>query len=171
MRTLAERHEDRAQRKADNAVESADYNNAVGGGVGHVANLMAEAETALGALTDTQKDELKALMSETRDGFANPSDAYGDAFDGSGNLRTAGVGVVNPLIAPASARQAVEGESGTAGAGGSGGWGEDARTDLPEGTNPNGAAVENATGGTDNPPPAPDKPATGGKTAKTTPAS
>jgi hypothetical protein len=147
MKSLAERHIERAQRKADNAAESPDLG--IGGNVGAASIAIATAQEAFAGLTDEQKGELVEAMGSDADGFAsNLPDAYGGAFDSNGNLRTAGIGVVNPLIAPVTAAERVEGEAGTAGAGSALGWGKAAESDLSgTGDNMNGKVLDEVAGG------------------------
>ena len=148
MLSLAERHADRAQRKADNAAFSNQSGD--GGAIGVAAFRILEAQDALRRLTPEQLEELKAVM--PNDGFNDASGvADAEAYDNQGNLKTAGIGVVNPLIAPVAAAMAIEGAQ-TAGKPeggepGNGGWGsipEPAHT--PAEGNQNGAALAAQTG-------------------------
>jgi hypothetical protein len=142
MKSLAERHIDRAQRKVDNAVHSTQPSN---GDVGLAAMRIAEAQAAIGALTPAQRDELKGMMPE--DGFSDSTaEADANAYDPNGNLKTAGIGVVNPLVAPVAAAMAVEGAQSAGeplgGQSGNGGWGEPpAPSFTPAEGNQNGIAV------------------------------
>jgi hypothetical protein len=142
MKSLAERHADRAQRKVDNAVFSIQPS---GGDIGMAAFRISEAQAAIAALTPEQRDELKELMPE--DGFSDASaEADASAYDAAGNLKTAGIGVVNPLVAPVAAAMAVEGaqsaDTPLGGQTGNGGWGTPPEPSLtPADGNQNGAAV------------------------------
>ncbi len=89
MKSLAKRHAERAQRKVDNAVESS---LAPGGGVGHAATAIAAANAAIAALSPEQREELKAVVE---------SDGFADVVESIDPSAMAGIGVVNPLVAPA----------------------------------------------------------------------
>lgn len=149
MKSLAERHADRAQRKADNAEFSTqgDFK----GGVGRAANLIHETNAALAALTEDQRNALREEFDKNGDGFA---DALDDIYDATGNLKAAGIGVINPLVVPAEAQ---DGNGGIAE-----GWGKlpDPSVTADQG-NQNGAALAAQTGET--------KPSGRGKAASTKP--
>lgn len=74
MKSLAERHADRAQRKVDNATESTAGN--VRGVIGHAASAVIAANEAIGKLTDAERAELETAL-EVR-GF-NGFEPIGDA--------------------------------------------------------------------------------------------
>ena len=117
MKSLAERHADRAQRKADNAAFSTA--SAVGGNLGLAMVRMTEAQVAFGNLSEDEKEELKASFA---DGFDNAGDET-NLYDGAGSLKHAGIGEVNPLIVPPAAQTGDNIGGGVA----DNGWGE-----LPE---------------------------------------
>ncbi len=148
MKSLAERHIARAQRKADNKAEST--NSGYGGNVGSAAVAIVTVQDAFAALSDEQREELKATFGES-DGFMSvKADAYGDAFDGEGSLRNAGIGVVNPLVAPVMAATAIERASDGFGAGGdASGWGKAAESTIANGENAGGKALEEQGGGSE----------------------
>lgn len=89
MKSLAERHAERAQRKVDNAVESS---LAPGGAIGHAATAIAVANAAVNSLSPEQREELKTVIE---------SDGFADVVDNIDPAAMAGIGVVNPLVAPA----------------------------------------------------------------------
>lgn len=131
MKSLAERHEDRANRKFENAAESTAGN--VSGRVANAANLMEQAQAAFAGLTEGERAEL-------RDAYAgaDPVDGFRSlAEDDSGNFKYAGIGIVNPLVVPAADAPApvslseLEARAGNGG----GGWGEG---------NANGRAIDAA---------------------------
>ncbi len=128
MKSLAERHLDRAQRKADNAAEFR------GGTVPDIgAAVIAGRQFAdlIEALPEAERAEVKLALADY-----NPADARSIAEDENGNTM-AGIGVVNTKVVPAMAE-------GGNGGGSAGGW-----TDIPESTlgdpngpNANGAALD-----------------------------
>lgn len=131
MKSLAERHEDRANRKFENAAESTAGN--VSGRVANAANLMEQAQAAFAGLTESERAEL-------RDAYegVDPVDGFRSlAEDDSGNFKYAGIGIVNPLVVPAADAPApvslseLEARAGNGG----GGWGEG---------NANGRAIDAA---------------------------
>lgn len=137
MKSLAERHEDRANRKFENAAESTAGN--ISGRVAHAGNLMEQAQAAYSALTEDEREELRNAYAG-----ADPVDGFRSlAEDDSGNFKYAGIGVVNPLVVPAADQPApvslseLEARAGNGG----GGWGDG---------NANGRAVDAAaaSGGT-----------------------
>lgn len=134
MKSLAERHEDRAARKFENASESTAGN--ISGRVGNAATLMEQAQAAYAGLNENERAEL-------RDAYAgfDPADGFRSlAEDDNGNFKYAGIGVVNPLIVPAADQPApvslseLEARAGN----GAGGWGDG---------NVNGRAVDAAASG------------------------
>lgn len=131
MKSLAERHEDRAKRKFENAAESTAGN--ISGRVANAANLMESAQVAYAGLTESEREELRAAYEgvDPVDGFKSLAE------DDSGNFKYAGIGIVNPLIVPAADAPApVDLSELQARAGnGGGGWGDG---------NANGRAVEGA---------------------------
>ncbi len=149
MKSLAERHIDRAQRKADNAAFSTQ--NVAADGVGLAAIRIAEAQAAFAVLTPEQRDELKAVMPQS--GYEDSvAEADANAYDAQGNLRSAGIGVVNPLVAPVSAAMAADGfsvaDKPEGAYSGNGGWGEPpAPTVDPTEGNAAGVALDAQTGG------------------------
>lgn len=163
MKSLSERHADRASRKAENAAESTAGN--VSGRVANAANLMERAQVAFAGLSDDERRELQEAYSG-----ADPVDGFKSlAEDDEGNYKYAGIGVVNPLVVPAAEQPApVSLSEVEARAGNGGGWGDG---------NANGRAVEAAASGWgDKPaddgkegeeaPKSADKPAADGKAAK-----
>lgn len=86
MKSLAERHADRAQRKADNAVES-DLNGSTGG-LGNAMTAIDAANAAVRALTPDQRNELREIVGEAIDEGDFAEDGFAQA----------GIGVVNPLM-------------------------------------------------------------------------
>jgi len=103
MKSLADRHADRAQRKADNLAESSAPTTT--GNVGNAANLIVQAQEAFGALNEKQRDELKAVMTgDIGDGFRSIAE------DDTGALKMAGIGVINPLVTPAGEFNKAAGE-------------------------------------------------------------
>jgi hypothetical protein len=131
MKSLAERHEDRANRKFENAAESTAGN--ISGRVANAGNLMEQAQTAYAGLSEAERAEL-------RDAYAgaDPVDGFRSlAEDDSGNFKYAGIGIVNPLVVPAADAPApvslseLEARAGNGG----GGWGDG---------NANGRAVDAA---------------------------
>ncbi len=131
MKSLAERHADRAERKFENAAESTAGN--ISGRMANAANLMESAQVAYAGLTEDEKTELRAAYEggDPVDGFKSLAE------DDSGNFKYAGIGVVNPLVVPAAEQPApvslseLEARAGNGG----GGWGDG---------NANGRAVEAA---------------------------
>lgn len=89
MKSLAERHADRAQRKADNAVES-DLNGSTGG-LGLALVAIDAANDAIRSLTPEQREELHAIAGEAM------AEAADSGFEPDG-FEMAGIGVVNPLV-------------------------------------------------------------------------
>ncbi|CAB4131767.1 hypothetical protein UFOVP131_38 [uncultured Caudovirales phage] len=152
MKSLAERHADRAQRKADGLAFSPNTK----GDVGLAALRIGEAKTAIAALTPEQRSELEGLMAE--DGFSDAA-VYGDAYDARGSLKTAGIGVTNTLVAPVAFAQETERTAGPLGgmdgngdgfaSGGEGaGWGTLPEPSFdPANGNANGQAVADAAAG------------------------
>lgn len=131
MKSLAERHEDRAKRKFENAAESTAGN--ISGRVANAGNLMEQAQAAYAGLTEAERDEL-------RDAYAgaDPVDGFKSlAEDDSGNFKYAGIGIVNPLVVPSADAPApvdlseLEARAGNGG----GGWGDG---------NANGRAIDAA---------------------------
>ena len=101
MKSLADRHAERAQRKADNMAESTLVNTGTNGNVGRVANMIADTTAALRGLSEAERDELKAAMGE---GFDADADGYRSiAEDDTGGLSMAGIGVPNPFVTPPAA--------------------------------------------------------------------
>lgn len=96
MKSLEDRHIDRAQRKVDNATESTAGN--VSGGVGHAVNLMRELGEAVLALTPAQREEVEVAGRGVRDEFERRMNEGETDYLG----KYAGIGVVNPLIVPAT---------------------------------------------------------------------
>lgn len=134
MKSLAERHAERAERKFENAAESTAGN--ISGRVGNAATLMGQAQAAYASLTEDERAELHDAYA----GF-DPVDGFKSlAEDDNGNFKYAGIGVVNPLIVPAADQPApvslseLEARAGN----GAGGWGDG---------NANGRAVDAAAGG------------------------
>lgn len=149
MKSLAERHADRAQRKADNAAESQDASN-YAGGLGNAANLIMAAQEAFGNLTPDQREELQSSMTggDVGDGFRSIAEEGNDAP----GLALAGIGTVDTRVTPL--RTAFDAVTNASGAG-----------ELPAPSfdpakgNLNGAAVDAAgtpanAGGWGSPPPA-----------------
>jgi len=136
MKSLAERHAERAQRKADNAAFS--NNGESKGNLGLAMVRMNEAQEAFANLTDEEREELKASF----DGFESSDDAT-NLYDATGSLKSAGVGVVNPLIVPAAAMIGTDAaDAGVA----ADGWGTLPEPNAtPEQGNQNGAALEAQT--------------------------
>lgn len=103
MKSLAERHEDRAQRLADNRAESGLVNTGSNGNLGRVANMIAETTSALRGLSESERAELENTMRDVSigsDGFQSA------AMDDDGNLALAGIGAVNTgLVPPDRARE------------------------------------------------------------------
>lgn len=136
MKSLAERHLDRAARKVENAAESTAGN--ISGRMANAANLMEQAQAAYAGLSEDERRELQEAYAgvDPVDGFKSLAE------DDAGNFKYAGIGVVNPLVVPAAEQPApvslseVEARAGNGG----GGW---------EG-NANGRAVE-AAGDTSGP--------------------
>jgi len=102
MKPLAERHADRAQRKADNMAESQDASNYTGG-LGDAMNKIADAQTALAGLSPNQREELKsafeANLAEGADGFRSLAEEGNDAP----GLSLAGIGTVDTRVTPFAA--------------------------------------------------------------------
>lgn len=96
MKSLAERHEDRAKRKFENAAESTHGD--AGGNIANAAYLMEKAQEAFAGLTEEQRAELRAAY----EGSDMSLDNRSLAEDDSGNFKYAGIGVVNPLVVPPS---------------------------------------------------------------------
>ncbi len=127
MKSLAERHLDRAQRKADNAAEFR------GGTVPDIgAAVIAGRQFAdlIEALPEAERDEVKTALADY-----DPAAARSIAEDENGNTM-AGIGVVNTKVVPAMAE-------GGNGGGSTGGWVDIPKTDLgdPNGPNAGGAAL------------------------------
>lgn len=131
MKSLAERHAERAERKFENAAESTAGN--ISGRVGQAATLMEQAQAAYAGLTNDEKAELHAAYAG-----ADPVDGFRSlAEDDAGNFKYAGIGIVNPLMVPPADQPApvslseLEARAGNGG----GGWGDG---------NANGRAVDAA---------------------------
>lgn len=131
MKSLAERHEDRANRKFENAAESTAGN--ISGRVGQAATLMEQAQAAYAGLTESEREELHAAYAGV-----DPTDGFKSlAEDDNGNFKYAGIGIVNPLMVPPADQPApvslseLEARAGNGG----GGWGDG---------NANGRAVDAA---------------------------
>lgn len=155
MKSLAERHADRAQRKADGL----EFSDNTGGDLALAALRIGEAQAAIDNLSPEEREELRNLVGN--DGFDTGNEnVYGDAYDARGSLKTAGVGVVNTLVAPVAAAMFAETTAGPVGgmdgngdgfasgdAAPASGWGNlpDPSVTRAEG-NPDGAAVEAAPG-------------------------
>jgi hypothetical protein len=138
MQTLSARHADRAQRKADNEAYSVVGES--GGNFGLAMVRLAEAQTAIGNLSGEQRDELAAMMQKNGiDGFVDETNLY----DSNGNLKHAGVGVVNPLIVPPAAQTGDNIGGGVA----DNGWGDLPTPNTgPEQGSADGVALEAQTG-------------------------
>ena len=131
MKSLAERHAERAERKLENASDSTAGN--ISGRMANAANLMEQAQAAYAGLTDDEKRELQEAYAghDPVDGFKSLAE------DDAGNFKYAGIGVVNPLVVPSADQPApVNLSEVEARAGNGGGWGDG---------NVNGRAVEAAT--------------------------
>jgi hypothetical protein len=146
MKSLAERHADRAQRKADNAAEST---TGAYGGVSAAMALFGDFVDLTSNLTIAQRDELKEAMKT-----AYPNDPFGgDPTNGrsiaegeDGGLALAGIGAVNGAIVPGAKLAEVragEGQTGELPA---------SNIDPAEG-NASGQAMAAATEGWGAPPP------------------
>lgn len=128
MKSLAERHKDRAQRKVDNATESTAGD--TGGGVGAAVLAAVDAQEKIAGLTDAQKAEVHEILKGHSDGFEAAEAPYD----------MAGIGVPNAAVMPAgkfnelSASDAQEGKL------------PEASFD-PENGNLNGQAIEQAGNG------------------------
>lgn len=132
MKSLAERHADRAARKLENASDSTAGN--ISGRMANAANLMEQAQTAYAGLSEAEKRELQEAYAG-----ADPVDGFKSlAEDDAGNFKYAGIGVVNPLVVPAADQPAPVSLSEVEARAGNGG-GLDG--------NVNGRAVEAATAG------------------------
>lgn len=94
MHSLAKRHEDRAKRKAVNALSSETY---VGNSLAHVESLARQTKEAMAKLSDEEKDEVMAALEA---GEAGSSRSL--AEDETGNHTMAGIGVVNSAVVPAA---------------------------------------------------------------------
>ena len=152
MKSLAERHAARAQRKVDNAVESS---LAPGGGIGHAATAIASANAAVAALSDEQREELKAVIE---------SDGFNSVVNDIDPAAMAGIGVVNPLVTPAGtaaelaatdaqqgklpeasfdpAQGNINGQAVEAASGAGNGWGKDGQADAKDEGKKSGAKTE-----------------------------
>lgn len=141
MLSLAARRADRIQRKADNAAFSRDETN---GNIGNAVNLAVAAQEAISRLSDDERELAMDSLKGVDDGF-DPVDR--DAYDGKGNLKTAGVGVANPLVAPVAVAVAAEGAMpGNGGGDDMGGWGTPPAPSIdPANGNQNGQAVAEQT--------------------------
>lgn len=128
MKSLMERHVDRAQRKADNLAESGNLN--ATNGVGAALIAISAAKDAVSSLPPEARERLMDTMNGD-DGFSNVPD------NSLAGLSMAGIGVLNPLVVPAEALQEA------AGNGASNGELPLPRFDPAEG-NLNGAAVADA---------------------------
>lgn len=152
MKSLADRHEDRARRIAANASERAGNPS---NSVATVEGLMREATAAAARLSPEEQDELRESLRGAEDEFGGAR-SLAEAPDGSGQTM-AGIGVVNTKVVPASVLAAEAGNGGGTADWGSGegnaGWGGTAPATVapvpadpaPEG-NLNGAALEAQTG-------------------------
>lgn len=100
MKPLAQRHEDRAQRKADNMAESTVNDTGTKGNIGRVANLISETQAALSGLSAGERRELQDTYGEsleaTAEGFRSIAEEGNDA-DG---LALAGIGTFNAAVVP-----------------------------------------------------------------------
>ena len=128
MKSLVERHADRAQRKADNAAEF------TGGTVPDIGAAIVAMTTGLDLLSSLSEDDqakVKAALSDY-----DPTAARSIAEDENGNSM-AGIGVVNTNVVPAMAE-------GGNGGGTTGGWVDAPVSELgqPDGPNANGAALD-----------------------------
>jgi hypothetical protein len=139
MKPLSERHADRAQRKADNAAESAHSGNNLNDGIGNAARLIGEATLAINALAPEQRER---LMDRMKGGDIDSNGGFRSiAEDDAGKLKMAGIGVIDPAVTPAGEYHAA-GQDGVQAAGKL----PTASYDPTKG-NLNGAAVEAAGGG------------------------
>lgn len=131
MKSLAERHADRAQRKADNASER----------TGFTTNTAAEAIILAQNVADIVSglDEVALAEFKTAMQDYDPTSSRSISEDEDGNSM-AGIGVVNTKVVPAAA----EGGNG----GGTGGWVQQPEPTDFGGGNINGAALEAQTGDT-----------------------
>lgn len=86
MKSLAERHAERAQRKVDNAVES--EVNGKTGNIGHAVTAALAAHDAFAVLSDEQKAEVAPIMQQHMADLEK---------SGQPTFEMAGIGVVNPL--------------------------------------------------------------------------
>ena len=131
MKSLADRHAERAQRKADNLAEaSRDGLNKVAGDVGAALSAVAVARDAMAGLSD----ENRKLVA---DAFAEElaSDSRSLADDENGEIAQAGIGVVNTDYVPIERAQ-------EAGVNADLGWSLPNPSFDPKAGNLNGAAVE-----------------------------
>lgn len=141
MKSLAERHTDRAQRKADNASE---FTGGATSNLGAAISAAQDAHNLYEGLSSDHKSEFDKIMADFE-----PSNARSIAEDDNGNTM-AGIGVINTDIVPAKA----EGGNG----GGTGGW-----FDVPvvapvtDGSNVSGRSLEEQGVVTPTPAPAPSK--------------
>ena len=129
MKSLADRHAERAQRKADNLAE-ASRDGLPNNDLGAARNAIASARDAMAGLSDEQR---KLVTDEFNEDLA--SDSRSLAEDENGNIAQAGIGVVNLDYVPAD--RAAE-----AGANADLGWNLPNPSFDPKDGNLNGAAVE-----------------------------
>lgn len=124
MKSLAERHQDRAQRIADNETE---FTGGTTGSIGTVTGLYRDMVAAYNRLDDKEK----AQFDDTRENLDMELEgerSLAEAPDGSGRSM-AGIGVVNTKVVPAAVFAAEQGNGGGTEAGGwtgetAPGWGE-----------------------------------------------
>lgn len=120
MRSLAERHEDRAARKAANRAETVDGS---ANSVATVETMFRDAIAAQARLSDDEKRELdESLRAASEAGELGLSTrSLAEAPDGSGDTM-AGIGVVNTNVVPGATLASAEAGNG-GGSAADAGWG------------------------------------------------
>lgn len=98
MQSLAQRHEDRAARKAMNRTERGYF---PGISIGAVALAYRDFYSLAHRLTDEEQEQLKPLVEGINAEFAGGYRSLAEAPDGSGDTM-AGIGVVNTAVVPSA---------------------------------------------------------------------
>lgn len=148
MKSLAERHEARAQRIVSNGTE---LDATTSGSLGTVIAAYGDFATAYATLTDEEKDQVKETFKDI-DGSFGSSDSLSEAPDGS-RRTMAGIGVVNTQVVPAGVDLPKAGNGGGTKVDSVDGWGANASpaafTETREGDNLGGAALQDQGAGSD----------------------
>jgi hypothetical protein len=149
MKSLAERHEDRAKRIVANGSETSGN---TAGSTGTAAVHYRTFVESMRGLSEDQRKELEGDLQSIKDEVENGSYSLAEAPDGSGRTM-AGIGVINTKVVPAGVDVPEAGNGGGTEAGKVDGWGANASpaayVKTTEGSNLAGQALEDQGAGSD----------------------